>query len=96
MGAVLCIAKDLRFVSATDGDRPRGARRVTPRCDQHVVVIDIGTQGAGNVFAGDRARLWPFYPDIEVESDLPLNDIRDRCAQLRGDPRSVRRDRPPR
>lgn len=83
MGATLCIGKDLHFKSPPDGSH-RLELTGAP-CEGSNIAYSSVTEVENLAWTalGITPESWPFYHDIELEWELPLDEVRAKCSALR-------------
>jgi len=83
MGAVLCIGKDLRFVPSSDGSH----RMEIAGSPLDVTNIAYSSMADLERLASQSLSIapasWPFYREIELAWEVPLEDVREKCRVLR-------------
>lgn len=82
MGASLYIGEHFHFVEpGEDGGSKALAGVIDCTNMSWMSIAEVRTVGAERL--GIPADAWPFYGDVELEEEFPLNDVLARCARLR-------------
>ncbi len=83
LGATLCIGKNLRFKEPADGSH-RLELTGSPCEGTNIAHSSVAqVEELAWKALGIAPESWPFYHDIEVEWELPLDEVIAKCAALR-------------
>ena len=83
MGASLYIGKNLHFVQPGDDGGTWGLEGDPLDCENMPWSSIRELEEVAERYLGIPPGDWPFYPDVELEEEFPLEDVLQKCAKLR-------------
>lgn len=83
MGASLYVGKNLRLEAPGDDGGAQALKATPLDCENMSWASITELEELAERCLGIPREDWPFYPDVELEEEFSLEDVRAKCRKLR-------------